>query len=52
MRVRSVKIKNYRGYQHDISVLLKGLTVLVGKYDVGKSSILEAQEFKLFCFFC
>lgn len=44
MKLKSVKIKNFRGYQDLISVDFEDLTAFIGKNDAGKSTILEALE--------
>jgi putative ATP-dependent endonuclease of the OLD family len=44
MRLKTVKIKNFRGYSNQISVNLNDMSVFIGKNDAGKSSILEALE--------
>lgn len=44
MRIVSVKIKNFRGYQNEIEIPFDDLTVFVGKNDVGKSTVLEALD--------
>lgn len=44
MKIHSVKIKNFRGYKEEQVVTFDSLTVLVGKNDVGKSTILEALD--------
>ncbi|KDE19002.1 ATP-dependent OLD family endonuclease (plasmid) [Acetobacter aceti 1023] len=43
MRLRSVKLTNFRGYQKTVTVLIApGMTGIVGRNDYGKSTILEA----------
>jgi predicted ATP-dependent endonuclease of OLD family len=44
MRLHSVKIQNFRGYQTETTVELSNLSVFIGKNDVGKSTILEALD--------
>lgn len=44
MKLHSVKIKNFRGYQNETTVKLNDLNVFIGKNDVGKSTILEALD--------
>lgn len=44
MKIKSVKIKNFRGYRDEIRVDFDDLTVLIGKNDIGKSTILEALD--------
>ena len=44
MKIVSVKIKNFRGYEEEVNIKFDDLTVFVGKNDVGKSTILEALD--------
>lgn len=44
MKLRTFKIKNFRGYRDEISIDFNNLTSFVGKNDVGKSTILEAMD--------
>lgn len=44
MKLKSVKVKNFRGYKDTITVDFKELTAFIGKNDAGKSTILEALE--------
>ncbi|MGX1639948.1 ATP-binding protein [Sphingobacterium sp. NPDC055431] len=44
MKLKSVTIKNFRGYYYETTVFIDDLTVLVGKNDIGKSTILEALD--------
>ena len=44
MRLKSVKLKNFRCYRSETEVNLNNLSVFIGKNDAGKSSILEALE--------
>lgn len=44
MKIKEVSIQNFRSYKEKISFLLENLTVLVGKNDIGKSTILEALD--------
>ena len=44
MKLKSVKLKNFRGYQSEITIPLSNLTALIGKNDAGKTTILEALE--------
>ncbi len=41
MKIKSVKIKNFRSYKEEVKVDIGDLTAFVGKNDIGKSSILE-----------
>lgn len=47
MKLYSLTLKNFRGYRNETTVLFNDLTAIVGKNDIGKSSILEA--FDIFC---
>jgi predicted ATP-dependent endonuclease of OLD family len=42
MKIKSVKLRNFRSYKEEIKVDIGNLTAFVGKNDIGKSSILEA----------
>lgn len=44
MRLKSVKLKNFRCYRNETEINLNNLSVFIGKNDAGKSSILEALE--------
>ena len=44
MKIKSLKIKNFRGYCGETSIDCENLTAFVGKNDMGKSSILEALD--------
>lgn len=44
MKLVEVKLTNFRGYANETSVLIDSLTVLVGRNDAGKSSILDALD--------
>lgn len=44
MRIESVGIRNFRGYEKETKIYFSDLTVLVGKNDIGKSTILEALD--------
>ena len=44
MRLYSLTLKNFRGYKNSATVLFNDLTAIVGKNDIGKSSILEALD--------
>ena len=47
MKLYSLSLKNFRGYREETTVCFDDLTAIVGKNDVGKSSILEALD--IFC---
>lgn len=42
MRLEAVTVKNFRGYTDEQEVVIGDLTTIVGRNDVGKSTILEA----------
>lgn len=44
MKLETVKIKNFRGYQTETVVPISNLTAFIGKNDAGKSTLLEALE--------
>lgn len=44
MKLKQLKLKNFRGYKEEILIEFENLTAFVGKNDVGKSTILEALE--------
>ena len=44
MRLREVALTNFRGYQQETRIKIDALTVLVGKNDSGKSSLLDALD--------
>ena len=44
MRLKSFSLKNFRGYKNEVRFELSDLTVLVGRNDIGKSTILEALD--------
>lgn len=44
MLIKSVTIKNFRGYHGSTRIEFSDLTVFVGKNDIGKSTILEALD--------
>lgn len=47
MKLYSITLKNFRGYKEDTTILFDNLTALVGRNDIGKSSVLEALD--IFC---
>ena len=47
MKLYSLTLKNFRGYRNETTVLFDNLTAIVGKNDIGKSSLLEALD--IFC---
>lgn len=44
MKIKTIGIKGFRGYAEHIQIELSDLLVLVGKNDIGKSTILEALD--------
>ena len=42
MKLTQVKLQNFRGYQNEVTIPFECLTVLIGRNDAGKSSILDA----------
>jgi predicted ATP-dependent endonuclease of OLD family len=44
MKIKKVKIKNFRSYKNEIEINFGNLTAFVGKNDIGKSTILEALD--------
>ena len=47
MKLYSLTLKNFRGYKDETKIVFDNLTAIVGKNDIGKSSILEALD--IFC---
>lgn len=44
MRIKSISISGFRGYSDQVTLPINDLCVLVGKNDIGKSTILEALD--------
>ena len=44
MKLKQLKIKNFRGYSNETIINFDGFTAFVGKNDIGKSSVLEALD--------
>ncbi|MCM5530326.1 ATP-binding protein [Parasegetibacter sp. NRK P23] len=44
MKIKTVKIQNFRGYKDETVIDFDDLTVIVGKNDIGKSTIFEALD--------
>ncbi|MBR3904035.1 MAG: AAA family ATPase [Akkermansia sp.] len=42
MKLRTIIIKNFRGYSGEYRISVGDLTALIGKNDAGKSTILDA----------
>lgn len=44
MKLRELRVKNFRCYKDEISISFADLTALIGRNDAGKSTILEALD--------
>lgn len=44
MKIKSLKIDNFRCYQNEICINFDNMTAIIGKNDTGKSAILEALD--------
>lgn len=44
MKIRTIKIKNFRSYNDEVEIEFGDLTTFVGKNDIGKSTVLEALD--------
>lgn len=44
MKLKKVILHNYRCYTNDVPVSIDNLTCIIGRNDVGKSSIMEALD--------
>ena len=44
MKLKSFKIKNFRGYRDEVVIDFNDMTAIVGRNDIGKSTILEAMD--------
>ncbi len=44
MKIKSIKIKNFRSYKNEVIIEFGDLTAFVGKNDIGKSTVLEALD--------
>ena len=44
MKIKKIRLENFRGYENETTIELGDLSVFVGKNDIGKSSILEALD--------
>lgn len=45
MKIKTLKLKNFRSYKDEVAIEFGDLTAFVGKNDIGKSTILEALDF-------
>ena len=44
MKIKSLTLKNFRGYSGETTIDFENLTAFVGRNDIGKSTILEALD--------
>lgn len=44
LELKKVKIRNFRGYKEETELNINNMTTLLGKNDIGKSTIMEALE--------
>lgn len=44
MKIRKIKLKNFRSYEEEVEIEFGDLTAFVGKNDIGKSTVLEALD--------
>lgn len=44
MKIKTIKIKNFRSYKDEVKIEFGDLTAFVGKNDIGKSTVLEALD--------
>ena len=44
MKIKSVTVNRFRGYEQRVHIEMDDLRVLVGKNDIGKSTVLEALD--------
>lgn len=44
MKIKAIKIKNFRSYKDEVNIEFGNLTAFVGKNDIGKSTVLEALD--------
>lgn len=44
MKLKNVKLKNFRGYKEEVIIPFHNITGIIGKNDAGKSTVLEALE--------
>ena len=44
MKIVNFTLENFRGYRKPITISFNDLTVLIGKNDIGKSTILEGLD--------
>ncbi|MCZ2126738.1 MAG: ATP-binding protein [Anaerolineales bacterium] len=44
MKIKKIKLKNFRSYKNEVEIEIGNLTAFVGKNDIGKSTVLEALD--------
>ena len=44
MKLTELKLQNFRGYQNETSITFEDLTVIIGRNDAGKSTLLDALD--------
>jgi energy-coupling factor transporter ATP-binding protein EcfA2 len=44
MKLSELKLKNFRSFSQETSIIISDLNVIIGKNDVGKSTLLEALD--------
>lgn len=44
MKLKEIKIKNFRSYRDEVCVTIDDLTMIIGRNDAGKSSLLDALD--------
>ena len=44
MKIKRLKLENFRSYKDEITVDFDNLNVFVGRNDIGKSTIMEAMD--------
>ena len=44
MKLIAIKLRNFRAYNNETTVTLDDFTVLIGRNDAGKSSLLDALD--------
>ncbi|MDO6490165.1 MULTISPECIES: ATP-binding protein [unclassified Cellulophaga] len=49
MKIKTIKIQNFRSYQNEVEIEFGDLTTFVGKNDIGKSTVLEALDIFFNC---
>ena len=44
MKIKKIRLSNFRGYRNVTEIDFNNLTVFVGRNDIGKSTVLEALD--------